>query len=62
MACETGYGSDGPSGKCLWDAAANNNAGACKVFTCADITGGISTAICQAALITCVSNGTACIE
>ncbi|CAD8167875.1 unnamed protein product [Paramecium pentaurelia] len=62
IACSTAYGSDGPSGKCQWDATANNNNGACRVFQCSDITGGISTTVCQASLATCVSNGTICIE
>ncbi|CAD8155977.1 unnamed protein product [Paramecium octaurelia] len=62
VTCTTANGSDGPSGKCLWDPTANNKAGACRVYQCSDITGGISTTVCQAALSTCVSNGTICID
>ncbi|CAD8202267.1 unnamed protein product [Paramecium octaurelia] len=58
--CQTAVGNDG---LCFWElgSATNNNTPKCRLLTCADIQNGTSISVCQAALPSCISNGTACI-
>ncbi|CAK70225.1 unnamed protein product (macronuclear) [Paramecium tetraurelia] len=58
--CSTAVGNDGI---CFWEVGSttNNNTAKCRLLSCADIQNGISISVCQAALQSCLSNGTICI-
>ncbi|CAK70237.1 unnamed protein product (macronuclear) [Paramecium tetraurelia] len=58
--CSTAVGNDG---LCFWEVGSttNNNTAKCRLLSCADIQNGTSISVCQAALPSCISNGTVCI-